>query len=505
MAMNRFVKQQNLQSALQLTPLISRRSNGIALLGHPRPFHNSSNNLAKPEKTDGPSAHHTKFMNPIVRELWDQRQATKKRMMSLTDEDSQTTGSGNLQELTANIMKKGKGIPGEKNAGFKHASDSKTSIDYNFKSDEFLREAYKSPGGTMRFGKVLEDLDALAGNIAFHHVIGDNLMLVTAAVDRIALRDLPTMKNDQRLSGQVTYVGSSSMEIRMQIHELSGDSDEPKPVKGENPYLEAYFTFVAVDPETNRPVKICPLVPETSEERALFELGAYKAAKKKEARKRGLGNNGQPLTEEGLQMERRAEQLMSDAFPLMRMPSLADPQAILMSHTQMQNSMVAQPQVRNLSNKIFGGFLMRRAFELAFANAYSFGGEWPQMLEVDNITFNAPVNVGDLLQFTSRVIYSLPDGGNLGAEVKKHSSKPLVMIEVECYVMEPEIVKAHLSNRFYFTFVLPTKESCRKVLPGTLEEARRMVQRMVADEEQAGLGKGYLHQYDLEDAETDGK
>jgi len=115
------------------------------------------------------------------------------------------------------------------------------------------------------------------------------------------------------------------------------------------------------------------------------------------------------------------------------------------------------------------------------------------------------VNVGDLLQFTSRVIYSLPDGGNLGAEVKKHSSKPLVMIEVECYVMEPEIVKAHLSNRFYFTFVLPTKESCRKVLPGTLEEARRMVQRMVADEEQAGLGKGYLHQYDLEDAETDGK
>ena len=68
--------------------------------------------------------------------------------------------------------------------------------------------------------------------------------------------------------------------------------------------------------------------------------------------------------------------------------------------------------------------------------------------------------------------------------------------------MEPEIAKAHLSNRFYFTFVLPTKETCRKVLPGTLEEARRMVQRMVADEEQAGLGKGYLGQYGLE---SDGK
>ena len=80
----------------------------------------------------------------------------------------------------------------------------------------------------MRFGKVLEDLDALAGNIAFQHVFGgvgdDNIMLVTAAVDRIALKNIPILEKDQRLSGQVTFVGSSSMEIRMQIHEVD-DND----------------------------------------------------------------------------------------------------------------------------------------------------------------------------------------------------------------------------------------------------------------------------------------
>jgi acyl-coenzyme A thioesterase 9 len=464
-----------------------------------RHFHNTNALKKKDQSTaEGPSNHHSKFMNPIVRELWEQRKATKNRIMSLSDQDSETTGSGNLQELTAKMMNEGKGPKGHfEKVSFRHPSDSKTTIDYKFKSDEFLREAYKSPGGAMRFGKVLEDLDALAGNIAFNHVVGDDVMLVTAAVDRIALKDIPVLERDQRLSGQVTYVGSSSMEIRMQIRELSGENDD------QNDYcehwLEAYFTFVAVDPKTNKPVKICPLVPANSEERALFELGALKAAKKKDARKKRIGV-GQPLTEEAVQMEQRAEQLVSDAFPLIRMPSLADPQAILMSHTQLMNTLIAQPQVRNLSNKIFGGFLMRRAFELAFSNAYVFGGEWPQMLEVDNITFNAPVNVGDLLQFNSRVIYSLPDGGHLD-DVKKHSSKPLVMIEVECYVMEPEIAKAHLSNQFYFTFVMPTKETCRKVLPGTLEEARRMVQRMVADEEQAGLGKGYLRQYDLLRAE----
>lgn len=161
---------------------------------------------------------------------------------------------------------------------------------------------------------------------------------------------------------------------------------------------------------------------------------------------------------------------------------------------------------------------MRRAFELSFANAYCFGGkfskdrmtvfdisiplnkplccfisgEWPQMLEVDNITFHTPVDVGDLLQFTSKVVYSLPEGGDLGINVAAHSKKPLVMIEVECFVMDPANAKAHLSNRFYFTFLLPTKKTCKKVLPGTLNEARRMVSRMIADEEQAGLQKGYL-------------
>jgi acyl-coenzyme A thioesterase 9 len=438
--------------------------------------------------TSKDSSHQSKFMNPIVAQLWQQREETRQRMMSLTDEDSDSTGSGNLQELTARTMREGK--TGSPKAQFRHPSDSKTTIDYKFSTDSFLREAYRSPGNTMRFGKVLEDLDALAGNIAFHHVGNtDNLMLVTAAVDRIALKDIPVLEKDQRLSGQVTYVGSSSMEIRIQIHEVNDTKDTIAP----DYWLEGYFTFVAVDPETNRPMKIPPLIPETSEERALFELGALKAKKKKESRKNSSGQ----ITEESLKMERRSEQLLSDAFPLLRMPSLADPNAILMDHTALSNTTIAQPQVRNLANKIFGGFLMRRAFELAFSTSYSFGGEWPQMLEVDNITFNSPVEVGDLLQFNSRVIYSLPNGGNLGDEVAIHSAKPLVMIEVECFVMDPVKVTSRLSNRFYFTFVLPTRSNCRKVLPGTLEEARRMVQRMVADEEQAGLGKGYLNQYNL--------
>ena len=165
-------------------------------------------------------------MNPIVGQLWDQRQQSKKRMISLSDADNDTNGSGSLQELAAISIHKGKEEITEEIPKFKHPSASRTTIDYPFSEDDFLREAYCSPGGTMRFGKILEDLDALAGNIAFHHVVG-NPMLVTAAVDRIALQEIPRLEKNQRLSGQVTWVGNSSMENRMQFHEVKeNDSTE---------------------------------------------------------------------------------------------------------------------------------------------------------------------------------------------------------------------------------------------------------------------------------------
>ena len=129
---------------------------------------------------------------------------------------------------------------------------------------------------------------------------------------------------------------------------------------------------------------------------------------------------------------------------------------------------------------------MRRAFELAYSTAYVFGGGLPRFLEVDGISFDDPVDVGDLLVFKSRVIYTLPDGGYLGDYVQGHGNMPLVTIEVEAWVTVPEKATAKVSNHFYFTFALPTKENCRRVLPGNIDEARTQALRMIADSEQSG-------------------
>lgn len=45
-------------------------------------------------------------------------------------------------------------------------SQSRTTILYNFSTDYILREQYRDPWNEVRIGKLLEDLDALAGTIS---------------------------------------------------------------------------------------------------------------------------------------------------------------------------------------------------------------------------------------------------------------------------------------------------------------------------------------------------
>ena len=70
---------------------------------------------------------------------------------------------------------------------------------------------------------------------------------------------------------------------------------------------------------------------------------------------------------------------------LLRMPALADHGEILLGETRLQNALIAQPQQRNTAGRVFGGFLMRRAFELAHTTAYLFSGRRPIFLELDEV------------------------------------------------------------------------------------------------------------------------
>jgi acyl-coenzyme A thioesterase 9 len=142
---------------------------------------------------------------------------------------------------------------------------------------------------------------------------------------------------------------------------------------------------------------------------------------------------------------------------------------------------------------------MRRAFELAYSNAYVFGGSRPIFVELDEVSFTSPVDVGDLLVFNSCVLYT-EDNFNMTNYFAKDNyvitgkdiMLPLLHIEVECWITEPEKASAKLSNLFCFTFavsqldVVPERR-IRRVLPSNVDEARRIAKRISSDIEQRTL------------------
>ena len=100
--------------------------------------------------------------------------------------------------------------------------DSAVQVYLPFKSDQLTREDYVNFYNGVRLSKVLEDLDALAGSVAYLHADDGNpetepLLIVTASVDRIDLLQPLSINEDYRLTGYVTHVGTSSMEVSIMM------------------------------------------------------------------------------------------------------------------------------------------------------------------------------------------------------------------------------------------------------------------------------------------------
>ncbi|RAL47794.1 unnamed protein product [Cuscuta campestris] len=350
-------------------------------------------------------------------------------------------------------------------------SQSRTTILYNFSTDYILREQYRDPWNEVRIGKLLEDLDALAGTISVKHCSDEDsttrpLYLVTASVDKMVIKKPISVDIDLKMVGAVIWVGHSSIEIQLDVIQPSNGRTGP-PERA----LTANFIFVARDYKTKKAAPVNRLSPETDEEKNLYEA----AEGRNRLRKRKIVGDKREVENGG---ENRLESLLAEGRILCDMPALADRNSILLRDTRLENSLICQPQQRNIHGRIFGGFLMHRAFELAFSTAYAFAGMMPYFMEVDHVDFLRPVDVGDFLRFKSCVLYT----------EYEHTDQPLINVEVVAHVTRPELRSSEVSNKFYFTFTVRpeakaqnNKFMIRKVVPATEEEARVILERVDAD------------------------
>ncbi|ODV84093.1 hypothetical protein CANARDRAFT_177257 [[Candida] arabinofermentans NRRL YB-2248] len=288
----------------------------------------------------------------------------------------------------------------------KTRGDAFSYLSLPFKDDIFLRDFYINAAGRLRFGHLFQDLDALAGRVAATHCKPAEPMNVTASIDRIYV----TKKIDEIdkynfiIVGYVTYTGRSSMEIC--IKGFSFESATPKEITPDivethknECFLSANFTFVARNPATHKSHPVNKLLPTTETEWIDFKRAeSHNAAKKLRAKLESLDKV--PPTE-------AESRMIHSLYNSSKALYSQKPKHIMkMKDTKVSATQVQQPQYRNRHGIIFGGYLLRQTFELAYCAAGAFSSSNPRFISLDNTTFRAPVPVGCVLFMTAEICYT---------------------------------------------------------------------------------------------------
>jgi acyl-coenzyme A thioesterase 9 len=221
-------------------------------------------------------------------------------------------------------------------------------------------------------------------------------------------------------------------------------------------------TEVSLDPATKRPVAIAPLKATSPAEERLFAQGQANYDLKKSLASQALRKQTPNDEESDLIHALWLAQLdYRDPSTSAHKPS----DAVYMSSTTIHSVQIMQPQFRNRHNfMIFGGFLLKSTFELAFTCASATSHTRPTFIALDPSTFLHPVPVGSVLYLTATVAYSdspLVPAGEVKASPEGSSR---IQIRVDSKVRDIEHGVTKPTGTFSYTFEVK-KEI--KVIPET--------------------------------------
>ena len=128
-----------------------------------------------------------------------------------------------------------------------------------------VRPNHLNAAGRLFGGILMQWLDDVAGLVAKRHTRSN---IITASVDNLRFIQGAYQKDVIVIIGKATYVGNTSMEVRVDTYVENMDGMR-------RPINRAYFTMVALD-ENDKPKRVPRLILESEEEKAEWE-----AAKKR--------------------------------------------------------------------------------------------------------------------------------------------------------------------------------------------------------------------------------
>ncbi|KAF8183880.1 Thioesterase/thiol ester dehydrase-isomerase [Mycena galopus ATCC 62051] len=339
--------------------------------------------------------------------------------------------------------------------------DSYCELVLAFGSSPKLLEQYTNVHGGIRTGKLMEHLDSLAGSISYKHMLGpgvDSLgkiedrgfYIVTASVDRLDMLSPLNPSRDLRLSGQVIYTGKSSMEVAVKMETIGMGMEEETVLLGR-------FSMVCRDAVIHCARNVHPLIISTAEEQALCSMGEDMKKRRQSQALRSLSRVPPSSTE--------AAALHSFYLKYGQNAKEEHEERVWLGDTKVEKTMLMFPQERNVHQKIFGGYLMRLAYELGFSNSSLFmRGGHVRFLSLDGIAFAQPVPIGSILRLTSYVLHSTSS-----AEFPM-----IVHVAVTANVVDVQTGTESTTNEFRFTWCRDDSAASvprRKIVPKTYKEA----------------------------------
>ena len=268
-----------------------------------------------------------------------------------------------------------------------------TSIErtLSFGSDPKLRRRFMVSGeeipANLRWGLLLEVLDELAEDVAIAYArrTAESARVVTAAIDDIVLRTPVKVEEDLNLRARINSVGRTSMEVGIRV-----DQDGPHA----HSLASCYFTMVARIDEAGETQSL-PLEPMEYED-DMEVLRREQAIERRETYKQERAASSDPPSTEEYRLLR----------DLHRAQEAPDTDGLLAGDLVRSSWERMYPEQENVPKKIFGGYLIRRAFELAHIHAEEIVDGRPVVVRVNRINFLQPVRIGDKLHFESRVVYT---------------------------------------------------------------------------------------------------
>ncbi|XP_017073378.2 acyl-coenzyme A thioesterase 9, mitochondrial-like [Drosophila eugracilis] len=327
--------------------------------------------------------------------------------------------------------------------------DSFTSAIIPLSTDRVLQDMYINFMGFVRYGRLVEDMDLFAAWCCHKHLKLPNLpqgvplpyTFVTILVDRIDFTNYPALgTQDIRLSGHVSWVGTSSMEVVVWLEQIVEENYQR--------ITRALFLMAARNATNTGAAPVNPIHPANEEEKEILDGGADRK-KQRQLLSAHSVFKVEPNAQEQSLIYKLYKRTIPTEHSELKM-RLLPPNCMWMKDSYQTSTIASFPEHRNHHNNVFGGFLMRSAIEISWTAASLYCKARPKLVHISDISFAKPVRMDSFIRMTSFVVYT------------KHN---YMQIMTFADVLGDADV---ITNVFYLTYSAP--DTVPEVLPRSYQE-----------------------------------